>query len=149
MEIKFIISFFAIAILISVFKKKWDTFKIITVLMSFSILLIWIPSNLVKLISYLGFALASLSFFIYTLRIRDKNKFLIFTIRLTPLFFTINLTFKLMHWPFASEIIILSTIPISLYLISLFFGIFKRKEFWIITLLIVDLTWSFFYQLVP
>jgi hypothetical protein len=79
--------------------------------------------------------LTSLLISIFNLRHKEFSTFYQLTIILSGIWAFVSNLFSIMEWPFAEEIRLTIIIPILFYMINLFYGMLKRKEFGYLTII--------------
>lgn len=119
--------------------KKGDKQSIIlTVGLTIGILITWTRVPVVITIGLVTYMLTALMIAMNSLRTKELSKLNQVTIILSGIWaFGANF-FSIMHWPYAGEIRLSMIIPIIFYIISLLYGMTKRKEFGYLTIINVE-----------
>ena len=116
--------------------KKGDKMTLyLTVGLTLGIFITWIGIPIIKTVGLLIYMLSGLLISLTNLKAKGLSKMDKLTIILAGLFtFGVNL-FSFMRWPYAGEVRLSLIIPVSLFLITLFSGMIKRKEVGYLTIM--------------
>lgn len=119
--------------------KKGDKQTIfLTAGLTIGILITWTRVPAIITAGLVTYMLTALIIAMTSLRGKELSKLNQVTIILSGIWaFGANL-FSIMNWPYAGEIRLSLIIPIIFYIISLLYGMTKRKEFGYLTIMIVE-----------
>ena len=135
---RIILSIVSIIMLALTLKKGDKQSIILTVGLTIGILITWTRVSVVITIGLVTYMLTALMIAMNSLRTKELSKLNQVTIILSGIWaFGANL-FSIMHWPYAGEIRLSMIIPIIFYIISLLYGMTKRKEFGYLTIINVE-----------
>ncbi len=135
---RIILSIVSIIMLALTLKKGDKQSIILTVGLTNGILITWTRVPVVITIGLVTYMLMALMIAMNSLRTKELSKLNQVTIILSGIWaFGANL-FSIMHWPYAGEIRLSMIIPIIFYIISLLYGMTKRKEFGYLTIINVE-----------
>ncbi|MBI1183266.1 hypothetical protein GC194_03270 [bacterium] len=109
--------------------------KLLTLGLNVGILMTWTGVPMVITVGLIIYMLTALMISFYGLKTKGHTILNRLTIVIAGIFsFVAHISF-LMHWPFAGAVRMSMVIPLTLYLISLFYGMIKRKEMGYLTIL--------------
>ena len=136
---KILISFLTFFVLLYTYRSINDYKKIITSVLSFSILLTWFDSYNLTTIGILLFITTTIFIIYKGFVIKVLNRFEKLNFIILGLFCGVGLLFSLMHWPFANIISLLMVVPIFLYLYTSIKTQLKfNKKYLFLSILVLD-----------
>ena len=141
---KILISFLTFFVLLYTYRSINDYKKIITSVLSFSILLTWFDSYNLTTIGILLFITTTIFIIYKGFVIKVLNRFEKLNFIILGLFCGVGLLFSLMHWPFANIISLLMVVPIFLYLYTSIKTQLKfNKKYLFLSILVLDCVFRF------
>ena len=144
MTIKVLISLLTLFVLLNTNKSTNYYKKIISLALSFSILLTWFDSYNLTTIGILLFITTTIFIIYKGFVLKELNTFEKLNFIILGLFSGIGLLFSLMHWPFANIISYLMVVPIFLYIyISIKTQLKFNKKYLFLSVLVLDCVFRF------
>jgi hypothetical protein len=138
MKERIILSLVSIIILVLTLKKGDKQTIFLTSGLTIGILITWINMPVIIIVGLLIYMLTSIMIAINSLRRKELSILNQLTITLSGICAFGTTLFSVMQWPFAGEIRLISIIPIIFYIISLRYGMTKRKEIGYLTIMNVE-----------
>jgi hypothetical protein len=141
---KIVLSIISIIMLALTLKKGDKRTIFLTVGLTLGILITWTRVPVIITVGLVTYMLTALMIAMTSLRSKELSKLNQVTIILSGIWaFGANL-FSIMHSPYAGEIRLSIIIPIIFYIISLLYGMTKRKEFGYLTIMNVEFVFRLF-----
>jgi hypothetical protein len=138
MKERIVISIISIIMLALTLKKGDKRTIFLTIGLTLGILITWTRIPAITIIGLVTYMLSALMIAMTSFRNKELSKLNQVTIILSGIWaFGSNLV-SIMHWPYAGVIRLSMIIPIIFYIISLLYGMTKRKEFGYLTIMNVE-----------
>lgn len=121
--------------LILTIQKKEKYSVILTSGLTLGILISWISVPIMISVGMLTYMISALLIIIYGIGLKRLSNLEKIVISITGMWASVIILFQLNHYPYANEIRLSMIIPLLLYLILLWKGLIKKKEFGFLTIL--------------
>lgn len=135
---RIILSIVSIIMLALTIKKGDKQSIILTIGLTIGILITWTRVSLVITIGLVTYMLMTLMIVINSLRAKELSRLNQVTIILSGVWALGANLFSVLHWPYDGEIRFSMIIPIIFYIISLLYGMTKKKELGYLTIMNVE-----------